>query len=168
MGHSWEFDIVCTPSLRWFITSRDKLTPIVGKVPAPESRIVGNQIAVGPDLTSFQFGREFLKSTSLALLIIYQLITFLLFFVRLASCIVTQRDIEDRAAAEREGILFGGIGWLVIGMKISAIETATGFATMSFGLILTRRILRMLGRACIIIGIVKGFVCLLRILFRLF
>jgi hypothetical protein len=47
---------------------------------------------------------------------------------------------------------------LGLGMKISAIESATGFATMSFGLILTRRILRMLGRACIIIGIVKGFV----------
>jgi hypothetical protein len=127
-------------------------------VPHPENRIVGNQIAVEPYLTPFQFGREFLKSTSLALLIIYQLITFLLFFMRLVACIVTQRDIEDRAAAEREGILFGGIGWLGLGMKISAIESATGFATMSFGLILTRRILRMLGRACIIIGIVKGFV----------
>jgi len=137
-------------------------------VPDPENHIVGNQIAVEPYLASFQFGREFLRSTSLALLIIYQLITFLLFFMRLVSCILAQRDIEDRAAAEREGILFGGIGWLALGMKISAIEGATGFATMSFGLILTRRILRMVGRACIIIGIVKGFVCLLRVLFHLF
>jgi hypothetical protein len=78
--------------------------------------------------------------------------------MRLASCFLEQRDIEVRAAAEREGILFRGIGWLVIGMMISAIEPAVGFASTSFGIVLTRRILRMLGRACIIIGVVKGFV----------
>jgi hypothetical protein len=137
-------------------------------VPGPESHIVGNQAAIGPDLTSFQFGREFLRSTSLALLIFYQVITWLLFFTRLASCIAQQREIESRSAAEREGILFRGIGWLVVGLKISAIESAIGFASSCFGIILTRRIMRMLGRACIIIGVLKGFVCLLRVLFHLF
>src|SRR5260221_483483 len=140
------------------MTSRHKLTSIVGKVPNPEDLVVGKQVAVEPYLFSFQFGREFLRSTSLALLAIYQTITFLLFFMRLASCFLEQRHIEVRAAAEREGILFRGIGWLVIGMKISSIETAIGFASTSFGIILTRRILRMLGRACIVIGVVKGFV----------
>jgi hypothetical protein len=118
---------------------------------------VGNQAAVGPYYTSFQFGREFLRSISLALLFIYQAITFLMFFLRLASCILAQRGIEYRAAAEREGVLFRGIGWLTIGVKLSTIETAIGFASTSFGTILTRRILRMFGRACIIIGVVKGF-----------
>jgi hypothetical protein len=136
-------------------------------VPGPESHIVGNQAAIGPDLTSFQFGREFLRSTSLALLIFYQVITWLLFFTRLASCIAQQREIESRSAAEREGILFRGIGWLVVGLKISAIESAIGFASACFGIILTRRIMRMLGRACIIIGVLKGFVCLLRVWFHL-
>lgn len=140
------------------MTSRHKLTSIVGQVPNPENLVVGNQVAVGPDLSSFQFGREFLRSTSLALLVIYQGITSLLFFMRLVSCFLEQRNIEDRAATEREGILFRGIGWLVIGMKISGVETAVGFASTSFGIVLTRRILRMLGRACIIIGVVKGFV----------
>ena len=81
-----------------------------------------------------------------------------MFFVRLASCVLAQYNIEDRAASEWEGILFRGLGWLVIGAKISAIETAIGFATTSFGVILTRRILRMIGRACLIIGVIKGFV----------
>jgi len=126
---------------------------------------VGNLSAVGPYLASFQFGREFLGSASLALLTIYQAITLWLFFLRLASCIWAQRDIELRAAAEREGMLFRGTGWLVIGIMMSTIESAVGFAMTCFGVILTRRILRMLGRACLIIGIVKGFVCLLRICF---
>jgi hypothetical protein len=108
-------------------------------------------------MPSFQFGSEFLRSTSLALLVIYQALTFSVFFVRLASCILAQYNIEDRAASEWEGILFRGLGWLAVGAKISAIESATGFATTSFGVILTRRVLRMIGRACIIIGVIKGF-----------
>ena len=118
---------------------------------------MGNEVAVGPDMPSFQFGSEFLRSASLALLVIYEAATFLVFFIRLASCVLAQYNIEDRAASEWEGILFRGLGWLVIGAKISAIETATGFATTSFGVILTRRVLRMIGRACIIIGVIKGF-----------
>lgn len=109
-------------------------------------------------MPSFQFGSEFLRSTSLALLVIYQALTFLVFFVRLASCILAQYNIEDRAASEYEGILFRGLGWLAVGAKISAIESAAGFATTSFGVILTRRVLRMIGRACLIIGVIKGFV----------
>ena len=109
-------------------------------------------------MSSFQFGSEFLRSTSLALLVIYEAATFLVFFIRLASCILAQNNIEDRAAYEWEGIMFRGLGWLVIGAKISAVETAIGFATTSFGVILTRRVLRLIGHACIIIGVIKGFV----------
>jgi hypothetical protein len=108
-------------------------------------------------MSSFQFGREFLRSISLALFVIYQGITFLVFFVRLASCALAQYNIEDRAASEWEGILFRGLGWLVVGAKISAVESAVGFATTSFGVILTRRVLRMIARACLIIGVIKGF-----------
>ncbi len=137
--------------------SRYKLISFEDQVPAPENQVVGDQVAVGPDLSSFQFGREFLRSISLALLFIYQAVTFAVFFVRLASCILTQYNIEDRAASEWEGILYRGLGWLAVGTKVSAIESAIGFATTSFGVILTRRVLRMIGRACIIIGVIKGF-----------
>jgi hypothetical protein len=91
--------------------------------------------------------------------------TFMVFFVRLASCVLAQYNIEDRATSEWEGILFRGLGWLVIGTKLSAIESAIGFATTSFGVILTRRVLRMIGRACIIIGVIKGLASRPRIVF---
>ncbi|KAI9438039.1 hypothetical protein H4582DRAFT_1952276 [Lactarius indigo] len=110
----------------------------------------------GPGLAAHEFARELLSSTSLALLSVAQGLTFLLFFVRLASSLVKQRNIEDSAATEREGVLFRGLGWLTVGMKLSMTETALGWVTPSFGLVLTRRGLRMIGRACIIIGVVKG------------
>ncbi|KAH9046608.1 hypothetical protein EDB84DRAFT_1465598 [Lactarius hengduanensis] len=110
----------------------------------------------GPSLTAHEFARELLSSTSLALLTAAQALTFLLFFVRLASSLVKQRSIEDRAATEQEGVLFRGQGWLVVGMKLSMCETALGWVPPSFGLLFTRRGIRLIGRACIIIGVVKG------------
>jgi hypothetical protein len=134
------------------------LTCGVGKVPDPINKSIGHQLPVGPDYSAFQFGREFLSSTSLALLTIYQISTFLIFFARLVSRVMSQRAIEVRAASEREAVLFRGIGWLSVGMKLSAVESALGFASMDFGIVLIRRVLRFLGRACVIIGVVKGFV----------
>ncbi len=113
---------------------------------------------LGAGLTPYDFARILLSSTSLALLTVTQALTFLLFFVRLVSGLVKQRNIEDRAATEREGVLFRGLGWLAVGIKLSAIESILGWITPSFGLVFTRRGLRMIGRACIIIGVVKGFV----------
>ncbi|KAH8978628.1 hypothetical protein EDB92DRAFT_2119174 [Lactarius akahatsu] len=110
----------------------------------------------GPGLTAHEFARELLSSTSLALLTAAQALTFLLFFVRLASGLVKQRNIEDRAATEQEGVLFRGQGWLVVGMKLSMCETALGWVAPSFGLLFTRRGIRLIGRACIVIGVVKG------------
>jgi hypothetical protein len=130
----------------------------VGKVPAPFNMTVGRQAAVGPYHFDFQFGREFLSSTSLALMTIYQAITFLIFFSRLVLGLMAQRDIEDTAASDREGVLFRGTGWLSMGMKIAAVETALGFASTDFVMVLSRRVLRFLARACVIIGVVKGFV----------
>ncbi|KAI0265350.1 hypothetical protein BC834DRAFT_182113 [Gloeopeniophorella convolvens] len=124
--------------------------------PEPISHTAGKQLAVGSYITSFQFAREFVTSTSLALMATYEAVTFFVFFLRLASSFWTQRNIEQRAATENEGVLFQGMGWLAIGMKLAAVESVIGFATTSFGVVLTRRILRMLGRACVIIGVVKG------------
>ncbi len=112
----------------------------------------------GPGLTPHEFARELLNSTSLALLSTSQALIFLLFCMRLIAALINQRRIEDTAAADREGVLFRGMGWLTIGMKFSMCDTTLGFVNQSFGLILTRRILRMIGRACVIIGVIKGFV----------
>jgi hypothetical protein len=45
---------------------------------------------------------------------------------------------------------------MATGIKLGAIETVVGFAPAGFGGAITRRILRLLGRACLIVGIVKG------------
>lgn len=55
-----------------------------------------------------------------------------------------------------EAHLFRGLGWIVAGMKLGAIETVIGFAHGGFGVAFTRRVLRLLAHACLIIGIVKG------------
>lgn len=49
---------------------------------------------------------------------------------------------------------------MAAGIKLGAVESVIGFAAGDFGLTLTRRILRMLGRALLTIGIVKGYVLL--------
>jgi hypothetical protein len=109
-------------------------------------------------LGGLEFARELLGSTSLALMTVAQGLTFILFFMGLTSGLVKQHHIESCAAAEREGVLFRGLGWLAVGMKFSMLETAFGWITPSFGLIFFRRGIRLIGRACIIIGVVKGFV----------
>ena len=109
-------------------------------------------------LGGLEFARELLSSTALALMTVAQALTFLLFFMGLTSGLVKQRHIEACAAAEREAVLFRGLGWLAVGMKFSMMETAFGWVTPSFGLIFFRRGIRLIGRACIIIGVVKGFV----------
>ena len=94
----------------------------------------------------------------MALLVVAQALTFLLFLVALILGLLKQRCIEARAAIEREAVLFRGLGWLTVGIKLSMFETVFGWVTPNFYLVLLRRLLRMIGRACIIIGVVKGFV----------
>ncbi|KAG5219378.1 hypothetical protein IMY05_C4935000200 [Salix suchowensis] len=53
--------------------------------------------------------------------------------------------------------LFKGTAWILAGVKLGAVETVVGFVTSGgFGVSLTRRVLRMLSRAFIIIGLAKG------------
>jgi hypothetical protein len=109
-------------------------------------------------LSGLEFARELLGSTSLVLMTVAQGLTFILFFMGLTSGLVKLHHIESCAIAEQEGVLFRGLGWLAVGMKFSMLETAFGWITPSFGVIFLRRGIRLIGRACIIIGVVKGFV----------
>ena len=49
-----------------------------------------------------------------------------------------------------------GIGWIATGLKLGAIESVAGFANAGFGGALTRKILRLVARAFLIIGVIKG------------
>ncbi|VDB87122.1 unnamed protein product [Peniophora sp. CBMAI 1063] len=116
----------------------------------------GPQFAVGTRNGGAETARVFFNSFSLALMATYSVVTFLVFFVRLASSFVRQKEIEDKGGMQEETYLFKGTGWVALGMALSAAEAFVGFADGSFGIYLTRRILRMVGRACVIIGVVKG------------
>ncbi|KAI0772746.1 hypothetical protein BD413DRAFT_612244 [Trametes elegans] len=99
----------------------------------------------------------FLSSVTLVLLTAFQAMNFLVAFYRLIKALFHQRSIDSTAnEKEMEAHLFRGLGWIVIGLKLGAVETVIGFAQGGFAIAFTRRLLRLLGRACLVIGIVKG------------
>lgn len=96
----------------------------------------------------------FFTSITLSLFTIYQAINFCLAFFRLINALRGQRNLD--ASSSDEAYLFRGIGWISGGLKLGAIETVVGFAHTSFSGALIRRVLRLLARACLCIGVVKG------------
>ncbi|KAG5728407.1 hypothetical protein E4T56_gene18958 [Termitomyces sp. T112] len=96
----------------------------------------------------------FFTSLTLALLVAYQSITFWLTFYRFIKAILNQRRIETTASNEVQ--LLRGTGWIMIGLKLGAIESVIGFAANGFGSAMTRRIMRLLARASLITGLIKG------------
>ncbi|KAI0356974.1 hypothetical protein OH77DRAFT_1495220 [Trametes cingulata] len=118
-------------------------------------RSVGGQNGVGFTNGTVQV---FLSSVTLVLLTVFQAMNFCIAFFRLVKALSHQRTIEtvDREKKEMEAHLFRGLGWIVVGLKLGAIETVIGFVQDGFAIPLTRRLLRFLGHACLVIGIVKG------------
>lgn len=101
--------------------------------------------------------RSFMDGLVLVLLVIFQALNFSAVFYRLVKAFVNQRHIESTAhGPDNEVHLFNGLGWIAAGIKFGAVESLIGFASGGFGEALTRRILRFLGRACLIIGVLKG------------
>ncbi|KAI9056412.1 hypothetical protein FKP32DRAFT_1586196 [Trametes sanguinea] len=99
----------------------------------------------------------FLSSVALVLLTAFQAANFCIAFYRLVTAIIHQRNIETSAnQKEIEAHLFRGLCWLVVGLKLGAIETVIGFAQGGFAVAMARRILRFLSHAFLIVGILKG------------
>ncbi|KAG6828722.1 hypothetical protein H0H92_006951 [Tricholoma furcatifolium] len=96
----------------------------------------------------------FLTSFSLALLTVYQAMTFSLAFYRLTRAVLNKRRIESTASDEAH--LLRGIGWIAGGFLLGVVETVIGFSEGGFGCAITRRIMRLLARAALIIGIIRG------------
>ncbi|ESK87764.1 hypothetical protein Moror_11301 [Moniliophthora roreri MCA 2997] len=104
--------------------------------------------------TQSRFTWTFLSSLAIALLTAYQAVNFCFAFFRLAKAFINSRRIET--SSSDEVVLFNGMGWINAGIKLGAIESVVGFAEAGFGTALVRRILRFLGRACLVIGSIKG------------
>ena len=112
------------------------------------------RVAIGFVNSSDQSLWTFFSSLTLALLTTYQAINFVLTFYQLIRALVDKRRIEVMKSDEAH--MVRGMGWISLGIKLGAIESVIGFAPSSFGSAFTRRILRFIGRACLIIGVVKG------------
>jgi len=111
-------------------------------------------LALGFNSDTNQLLWTFFTSLTLAVLAAYQAINFCFAFYRLVRAIVNQRNIETSSVDAVH--LIKGTGWITGGLKLGAIETVIGFAQCTFGGALIRRILRLLSRAFIVIGVIKG------------
>lgn len=100
--------------------------------------------------------RLFFSSLALVVFTSFQALNFCVCFYRIIMALVNQKRIDASTGNDQEAHLFNGIGWMTVGIKFGAIESVVGFALGEFGVPLTRRILHMIGRACLIIGVIKG------------
>jgi hypothetical protein len=134
-----------------FLTTRSQVIPS----PDPNSMDV---IGIGFSTNNNKNLWTIMTSFTLGTLAFFQMFAFSLALLRLARIFVNQRSMETSMLPVDEVYIFKGIAWIVIGLKLGAIETVIGFAPRSFGIALARRIFRMLSRACLVVGTAKGSV----------
>lgn len=95
-----------------------------------------------------------LGQLSLALYTNYQCLTAFLACYRLFTAFFDQRRIDTNHTDECHFV--NGTGWIAFGIKLGAVECIVGFIAGGFAVPLSRRILRLIARVCIIIGALKG------------
>ncbi|KAH9885285.1 hypothetical protein C8Q73DRAFT_718283 [Cubamyces lactineus] len=100
---------------------------------------------------------EFLSTVTLVLMTAFQALNFCIAFYRLVVALQHRRNIESSENEKAmEAQFFRGLGWIVVGMKLGAIETVIGFAQGGFGIAFARRLIRFFAHACLVIGIIQG------------
>lgn len=120
----------------------------------PTDKAPETVIAIGFAGSTQQGLWTFFTSVTLAVLTGFQAASFSFAFFRLTQAIHGQRKFENQRNGKAH--LIKGIGWISGSLKLGALETVIGFAGGGFGVVLTRRILRLLARASLCIGVVKG------------
>ena len=105
----------------------------------------------------------FFNTLTLVLFTVFQALAFCIAVFRLILGLLNQRRIDHGGHNEQQAHLLNGIGWIALGIKLGAIETVIGIVIGQFGHAIIRRILRLLGRASLVIGVLKGSVHLLRV-----
>jgi hypothetical protein len=95
-----------------------------------------------------------LSQSSLTTYAIVQFLFFLLAFSRLCRAVLDQKRIELTHSDEHH--YFHGIAWITAGIIIGVVETIAGFARVTFGVALARRILRLIARTTLMFGSLKG------------
>lgn len=95
-----------------------------------------------------------LGQLSLALYTNYQCLAAFLALYRLFTALLDQQRIDNNHTDEHH--FFNGTGWITFGIKLGAVEGIVGFVAGGFAVPLSRRILRLIARVCIIVGSLKG------------
>ncbi|KAF8960898.1 hypothetical protein BDZ97DRAFT_1921786 [Flammula alnicola] len=127
----------------------------IRNIPPPDNPAsTQTMIAIG-----FTSNREetlwaFFTNVTLTLLVVFQAAVFCFAFFRLCRALLHQRRIENEGSDKAHFV--NGTGWLCAAAKLGALESVVGFAGGGFGIAFTRRIMRMLARACLCQGLVKG------------
>ena len=116
--------------------------------------LAGPILAIGFRFSKNQTLWIFFSFFSLALLTLYQVVHFALIFYQVIRVFVDQRRIEMSQSDEAH--FFQGLGWVAVGLKLGVIESIIGFVPAGFESAILRRVLRFLGRACLIVGVIKG------------
>lgn len=95
-----------------------------------------------------------IANTSLALVTAYQAIHFCLAFLHcFQKAFRGERVFSTTSERDIRLQSMRGTGWLAVGLKIGAVETAIGFAGFNFTPTIARRVLRVIGRAFILISV---------------
>jgi hypothetical protein len=123
-----------------------------GNMPIAKSR--KTIVAVGSSGSSQQQLWTVSTSLTLAFLTGFQIAVFGFAFFRLTKTIFSRRRIQFQHSNKAQSIK--GIGWISGSLILGGIETVIGFALGGFRVVLTRRILRLLTRASLCIGVIKG------------
>ena len=130
-----------------------------------------SQILIGfPSRGLFSLN-AFFTSLTLALLILFQAIVFLIAFFRLIVAVLNQRKFQNKgrdayhlvkgvlhtlSASVFTDFILLGVAWLSAGLKLGAIETLVGFMGGSFEAVLARKIVHCISRVLLCVGIIKG------------
>lgn len=99
----------------------------------------------------------FFTRFALALYAFAQAVAFYLCFTHVLGALSHRRDMKDlEKSAHADVVLLKGNGWLATGFALGVIETVLGFAPGLMGIVLARRIARLLSRTCLCIGLLRG------------
>ncbi|OCH94640.1 hypothetical protein OBBRIDRAFT_831686 [Obba rivulosa] len=122
--------------------------PVIGDVSAP---VVLSAFFTNAGLHSM------LDAATLIFLALYQLFIFFVMLRRLMKVLAHKQALrESKAVKQMETHHIRGVGWIAGSLLLGASEVLIGLAQGTFAVALARRIIRMVARTCLVVGVVQG------------
>ena len=121
----------------------------------PTDKTLKTIFTVEPSGSSKQHFWTLFTTLTLSFLTCFQITVFCFAFFRLTQAISGRRRIAGNNHSAKAHLI-KGIGWISGSLMLGGLETAMGFAVGGFGVVLSRRILRLSTRVSLCIGVIKG------------